>query len=445
MLARAQEFESKAPDFRAIPHDDCIPTFRLATWRGILSGTLGVASTNRRALLRVRAKLDPGRLREAARRLIARHPVLTSRVATRAGSPLLMLGSCNPEEPAWFDLQGIGAQQRPEEAQRLASQFTWLPFDLQSGPLFRVLLIRLEPDDHVFGFAIHHLVSDAVSCSLLLEQLWSEYHASTSRDTGESTARMLRYEHYLLATGEWMRGAAGQSALRRYTQQVTAGSGVAPAAGVEGARVEAAISCDATSSKCLADLAARRQSTLFLLLVAAVAVALQSHDDRVTIGGVVDGREDPRFRAAVGYFSDRVYWSIDVSGNPTFTELLHRVRQATAAVLPYRYVRSDHLLEHLAAERRPLAAPVLNFRVRPRGAGARTARVERFEVPPPAFRSNPGPAIPYWISLVDSGQGISGTVNGVADCAPRFVARLGAVLRRVADSDTVRLSSLVPS
>jgi hypothetical protein len=190
----------------------------------------------------------------------------------------------------------------------------------------------------------------------------------------------LRYEHYLLAMDEWVNGPPGQKALDHRAKRLIEGGANeilrdADTAASRADDPEIPMGFDGALVKRMRALTLTQNATTFLLLVAALAIALDCpvSNDVVIIGGVINGRENPRFRTAVGYFSDRMYWSIDLSGSPPFTEVLRRVRRAVADTAQFQYVRSDHLRERLREAGRGFSAPVLNFRTAPEIVGPRSS------------------------------------------------------------------------
>ena len=323
--------------------------------------------------------LSVGRVRAASARAIDRHPVLMSVLASDENNPVLLMRGCSVADLTFADVSALDSSLRIPEAGRIASHHVWTPFDLHRGPLFRPMLIRLQRQRHVLGFAMHHLVSDAISCSILLQDLCEFLRPAGAARS--KPARHAGYEHYLLGMHEWILGSAGQEALACQTRHIIEGGAGASLRHAQVAEanedpVDVPLSLDEVLTSRMRRLAMRHGASVFLLLVAIVAIAMErrASDDAVIVGGVITGRENPGFHTAVGYFSDRAYWNVDVSGNPPFSELLQRIRREFAECARHQYVRSDFLLESLRQAGQDFAAPILNFRVATRGTHRRSDR-----------------------------------------------------------------------
>jgi hypothetical protein len=202
------------------------------------------------------------------------------------------------------------------------------------------------------------------------------------------------------------------------------------------------ISFDARLSSSLHVTARAMRTTPCILLLAAQYVLLSRLTGLtdVTIGFVILGREIPGLHHAVGYLTDRVYYRVDLTGDPSFTDITHRVRAALIEATPHQFVRSD-IVKGLMPEKR-VVAPMFNFRSANDDDLAPTPRsVTRFPVPPARVESRTCPEMAYWLTLKGSHRGIRGHIRFGGGVISGIVPTLTSVVTQAVASPDRKLNS----
>jgi hypothetical protein len=128
--------------------------------------------------LRLRGRLDVDAVRRSLRAIVGRHEALRTVFRESAAGPVQIVSSGRRAAPALVDLGGLPAPPRDREARRLTAAELQRPFDLARGPLLRVVLVRLEHDDHLALLAMHHIVSDGWSMGTFVRELVELYSAA---------------------------------------------------------------------------------------------------------------------------------------------------------------------------------------------------------------------------------------------------------------------------
>ena len=305
-----------------------------------LSG--GTPINNRLGAIRVRGALDVARLAGALDEVLRRHDVLRARFPVHERRPRQELGDAAPIELPVRDVDADGVEAR---ARSLAAE----SFDLAAGGLYRFELLRLGEDDHVLLCVFHHIVFDGWSMSVLVQDLARAF-------AGEPGVDAVAYADF----AAWQRARVESGALEaqlEYWRSQLAEPPPAlslPGAGeatddATGARIDLVL--DRRLHAALLELGRAEGTTLFMTLAAAFEVWLHrwSGADEFAFGTLVSGRSHPACEHALGLFANTLVLRADLSGEPSFREVLARVRATALAA----YASSDVPFEVVVRELRP--------------------------------------------------------------------------------------------
>jgi natural product biosynthesis luciferase-like monooxygenase protein len=319
----------------------------------------GNIAYNNAMALRLRGPLDAGALHRAVQEVVCRHEVLrTTYHATEDGVTQLVHPSIEIELP----VQPAG----PDDVAGLARAHAREPFALDRGPLLRARLLRLAPTEHVLLISMHHIVSDGWSAGVLVTELGGLYQAFARGERPPLPPLPIQYADYAVALRErhdsgalateldyWRRALAGVPPLELPIDRPRP-----PVQGQQGARTPVHI--DQSGAGALAGLCRATGATPFMVLYAALATLLHRHTGQtdLAIGTAVAGRTRPATEALVGVFINTVVIRTDLAGDPTFTELLDRVKAAVLAALAHQEVPFERLVDALQVPRSRSRAPL---------------------------------------------------------------------------------------
>lgn len=309
--------------------------------------------------VRIEGALDSERLRRAIEALHVRHEPLRTKFREIAGRPLqIILPVVNVELPV-DDLTYLGGDERDAAVRRIARIEGCRPFDLNELPVLRTRLLRLAGQEHVLLASLHHIAGDAWSIRLLWRDLVELY----AGDAGERIARLpelhVQYADYaqwqvrMLGTEElgrllayWRRRLAGLPTLDLPTDHRR------PALQNErGARFEFEI--PATLSARIGELALNLQVTRFMILAAGfqTLVGRICGADDVPVGVPVACRDRAEVQDLIGCFVNLIVLRGDLSGNPSFREVVGRVRETALEAFAHQHLPFEKLVEAIQPER----------------------------------------------------------------------------------------------
>ncbi len=324
------------------------------------------------AIVRLSGELHLPALGRAFFELVCRHEILRTRFSSDGDRPLQVVDQPPPPEMPLVDLGRLPAAARELEARRLATAEVRRPFHLERGPLLRVTLLRLTTDEHMIVAAMHHIVSDGWSKGILIGELASLYGACSAGEEPELPALPVQYVDYAHWQRTWLEGDALEEQLAYWRQQL---GGPLPTCELPTDRPRSAVhtSVGARHSIALPEaltrdlqtLAVGRGATLFMTLLAAFAVLLHRATGQrdLIVGTNIAGRDRSEIEGLIGFFLNVLVLRIDASGNPSFEELLARVRTAALGAYAHQDLPFDKLVEELKPSRDPARQPFAQLKV----------------------------------------------------------------------------------
>ncbi|WP_225830732.1 non-ribosomal peptide synthetase [Streptomyces sp. NK08204] len=311
--------------------------------------------------LRIRGPLDVPALRASLSELVARHEVLRTRFITDAdGSPGQVVDPPRPLPVAVHDLRSVtGEAAREEAATALVDTEGFRPMDLATGPMVRALLLRLADDEHLLSLTVHHIAFDGWSVGVLSRELAALYGARVAGTAAGLSDPPLQYADFAVWQRQWFAGEvlaeqldywrgrlAGTEPLELPTDRRRparrSGKGAmltfrVPAQTADGAR----------------RLSKETGASLFMTLLAVFQVVLSrySGQEDIAVGTPIAGRNRAEIENMIGFFVNTLVMRTDLSGDPTFTELLDRVKDTALGAYDHQDLPFERLVEELAPQR----------------------------------------------------------------------------------------------
>ncbi|HEV2863961.1 MAG TPA: amino acid adenylation domain-containing protein [Pyrinomonadaceae bacterium] len=310
--------------------------------------------------VRCEAGLDVAALERSLGEIVRRHEILRTRFVTVEGQPAQVIAPAEGFELSRTDLRSLPESEREAELERLVTAETRRPFDLARGPLVRGGLVRLGEDDYVALICLHHIVSDGWSTGVLVRELTELYGAFSAGLTPALAPLPIQYADFASWQREWLSGEVLESELAYWRQRLE-GRPALLALPTDRPRPAVQTSRGATRSMTLSgevtrglrELCRREGATLFMTLLAALKVQLSRYagQEDVVVGTPIANRNRPEVEGLIGFFVNTLVLRTDLSGSPTFLELLGRVRSDTLEAYAHQDLPFEKLVEALQPER----------------------------------------------------------------------------------------------
>ncbi|MDZ4344077.1 MAG: condensation domain-containing protein, partial [Candidatus Binatia bacterium] len=310
--------------------------------------------------LRLAGPLNIAALEQSLNEIMRRHEALRTVFPTVEGEPVqIITPSLNRSLPV-IDLRDRPESEREEEARRLAGEEARRPFDLARGPVFRATLIRLGEDDHALVLAMHHIVSDGWSMGVLHRELSVLYQAFSHSQPSPLAELPIQYADYAVWQRQWLQGEVLEGQLSYWKKQLEGAPGVLnlptdhPRLAVQSYRgARRSIELSKELSQGLKALSRKEGVTLFMTLLAAFQTLLYRYtrQEDVVVGSPIANRKRTEVEGLIGFFVNTLVLRTDLSGNPSFREVLHRVRKVALEAYEHQDLAFEKLVEELNPER----------------------------------------------------------------------------------------------
>jgi amino acid adenylation domain-containing protein len=316
--------------------------------------------------LRLRGPLDTDALGRALDVLVQRHESLRTRFPSVDGEPAQVVDAARPVPLARADLAGVGdAAEREAALHALNAAEAARPFDLANGPLLRCTLARLGEGEHAMLFTLHHIVCDGWSMAILASEVSALYGAFSEGGDASLAPLPVQYAGFAAWQREWLASDAVQSQMGYWRERL---AGVPPLElptdrprpAVQGHRGGSEpLTLSVAASDALRRLSRAEGATVFMTLLAALQLLLSrlSGQDDFAIGSPIAGRTRAETEGLIGFFLNNLVLRADLGGDPTFRELLGRVRETTLGAFAHQEIPFERLIEELRPPRDPARTP----------------------------------------------------------------------------------------
>lgn len=327
----------------------------------------GKATYNVPGATRLAGRLNKAALEQTLSEILRRHESLRTTFVQKNGSPYQVIAPAEPLHLPVINLEDLPKTDRETEALRLATEEARKPFDLAKGPLFRALLVRLKEDEHVLVLNIHHIVTDGWSMGVFTRELVALYAAFSNGQPSPLPDLQIQFADFAIWQRNWLQGKVLEDQLSYWRQQLRDAPPLLqlptdrPRPALQTCRGNhKTLTLSKSLSAALRMLTQREDFTLFETLLAAFKILLSyySGQDDIIVGSPVANRNRQELEDLIGYFVNMLPLRTDLSGNPTFKELLSRVHKITMGAYAHQDLPFGKLVEELRIQRDASRNPI---------------------------------------------------------------------------------------
>ena len=411
----------------------------------------GNPTYNMPAAFRLKGLLHVAALEQSLNEIIRRHASLRTTFSMVDGEPVQVIAPSEGRSMAVVDLRDYPEGEREEEARRRVREEAGRPFNLARGPLFRSKLLRLGEDDHVLLLTMHHIVSDGWSMGLLYHELSMLYRAFVNGEPSPLSELPIQYADFAVWQREWLQGSVLANQISYWKKQLDNLSTLQlptdwPRPAVQtyrGARESVLLAKDLSGK--LKALSRKESVTPFMTLLAAFQILMHRYtgQDDIAVGSPIAGRNRCEIEGLIGFFLNTLVMRTDVSGNPTFVELLARVRKMALDVYAHQDLPFERLVEELQPQRNLSRTPVFQvffnmLTLDDRGLKLDGLTVEQFGHADPHSKFD----LTLYVREQEQRIGFALVYNADLFCRPRMVEMLGQfvfLLEQIVETPGLRI------
>lgn len=297
-------------------------------------------------------------LNKSINEIVSRHESLRTTFELLEGQPVQVIHPTLTVALPVVNLSEQTAALQASEVERLTNDIIQKPFDLASDSLLRGMLLQTGEQEHLLLFSIHHIVCDGWSVQVLTQELAALYAAFCAGKSSPLSELPIQYPDFSVWQHQWLQGEREKTQLAYWKQQLADASTTLmptdrprpPVQSFKGAIATFKLSSGLTEK--LKSLSNRQGVTLFMTLLTAFQAQLYRYTNQqdICIGSPIANRNHTDIEGLIGFFVNTLVLRTDLSGNPSFLELLKRVREVCVNAYAHADITFERLVEELHPE-----------------------------------------------------------------------------------------------
>ncbi|WP_442938107.1 amino acid adenylation domain-containing protein [Nostoc sp.] len=310
--------------------------------------------------LRLVGNLNQAALEQSLQEIIHRHEALRTNFVTVDGQPTQIIQTETNWTVSVLEWQHLPPAKQEIATQQLAQEQALLPFDLVNEALIRATLVVLNKTEHILLVCMHHVVSDGWSMGVFIQELAALYKAYSQGQPSPLAPLPIQYADFAIWQREWLQGDVLQTQLNYWQQQLKDAPALLslptdrPRPAVQtfvGAYQEFALSVELTNR--LTKLSQEGGCTLFMTLLTAFDILLYRYTGvaDILVGTPIANRDRSEIEGLIGFFVNTLVMRTNLADDPSFNELLGRVRQIALGAYTHQELPFEMLVEALHPER----------------------------------------------------------------------------------------------
>jgi amino acid adenylation domain-containing protein len=318
-------------------------------------------------VFRLSGRLDRSALRQALNSMVHRHEILRTTFRLVKEEPVQVVGPAREVPIREIDLVPLAESAWERKALALVQAEVDRPFDLCSDLMLRATVVRLSDDENILVLMSHHIASDGWSKGILFRELAALYNAALTKQPAALPELPIQYADFASWQKKWIKGELLQKQIEYWRTQLAGAPSLLelptdyprPAVQGFGGAIESRVFSSELAQR-LKALSQREGATLFMTLLASFQLLLSRYagQDDVVVGTPIAGRTRPEMEPLIGDFVNMLAIRADLAGDPSFLELVRRVKEVALQAYDNQDVPFESLVEELEHGRDMSRAPI---------------------------------------------------------------------------------------
>ncbi|MEA5525869.1 non-ribosomal peptide synthetase [Nodularia spumigena] len=399
--------------------------------------------------------LNISALEKAIAEIVQRHEVIRTSFSVVDESPIQVINAHPQLKMQVLDWRQLTAEDQLSKTQHLAKEELQQPFDLSNPPLLRVKLLQLADKSHLLLLVIHHIVCDGWSMDIFRRELFTLYTAFCAEETSPLPSLSLQYADFAHWQRQWLQGEVLQNQLNYWQKQLADVPPLLelptdqPRPSVQSFKGRSEfLQLDLDLIQKLKRLSQESGTTLFMTLLTAFTLLLSrySGQDDIVVGSAIANRNRRETESLIGFFVNTLALRTNLQGNPTFLELLERVKQVTLDAYDHQDLPFEKLIDELGLERSLSHHPL--FQV---AFSLQSGNQEKLEIPGLTWTrfewENTTTLFDLSLIFRETSQGLTGEWEYATDLfeaqtIQRMTGHLQVLLKGIVDNPNQRINTL---
>lgn len=357
-----------APALKPAPDDNHLPLSYAQQRLWFLTQLMpGSNAYNLPAEMALDGTVSIGTLEQSFSEVLRRHQALRTTFVLVGSQPVQRINPAPRFTLPLVDLNRLAAVERPIVAERLRQEVALRPFDLESGPLVRAALVRVDEQESLFLLNMHHIVTDGWSTGVLLHDVETIYFSYSKGQPSPLPELEVQYADYARWQRDWLQGEVLEEEVAFWRRQLEGAPTLLDLEtdhprqllrSLKGAQHPVVFS--ETVSRWLREFHRQEGATLFMALMAGFHALLWRYTGQndILVGTPIAGRSRVELEPMIGFFVNMIPIRTSFTRCPTFRELVHQVRDSALAAYTHQELPFDKLVEELQPRRAPGRNPI---------------------------------------------------------------------------------------
>ncbi len=382
--------------------------------------------------LRIRGKFDTRVLQQAVNEIVRRHEVLRTTYRMEDGEIWQEIGPAESVLVFWDDLTILDAQERELKTEQLVNEEAQKPFDLAHGPLLRIKVLKLGELEHAVEATMHHIVSDGWSKAIFIREFAALYQAFSQGEVSPLAELPVQYADYVLWQRTLLKGEFLNQQLKYWQQQLSGletldlPTDYARPVTMSDKGASIKLTFDEALTMRLKQFSQAEGATPFMVLLAAFQILMKiyagQHD--IAVGTPIANRRKIETEALIGFFVNTLVLRSNLGGNPSFREVLQRVRQVTLGAYQHQDVPFEKIVEELHPDRHLSRSPLFQVMMTLQNIEAPQMEIAGLQVVPYNLEFSVA-KFDLLLALSESTHGLIGEISYALDLfVPETIHRL---------------------
>ena len=351
----------------------------------------GLSTYNMPAAVRLNGPFNLAALEQSLNEIVKRHESLRTTFGMAGGQPAQVIAPTLEIKLPIVELRKLAVGERETEVRRLVTAEAQRPFDLSQGPLLRGTVLRLGDEEHVGLLTMHHIVSDGWSAGILVRELAILYVATCAGGSSPLPALPIQYADFAHWQRQWLQGEVLETQIAYWKKQLTGAPDLIdlptdhPRPAVQSFRgAHQSLVLPKHLQEDFKALSRQEGVTQFMTFLAAFTVLLHRYtsQDDLIVGTPIANRNRLETEGLIGLFVNTLVLRTDLSGNPSFRDLLRRVREVCLGAYGHQDLPFDRLVEELHAKRDLSRNPLFQVMFELHNASRRTIELPGLTLSP---------------------------------------------------------------
>jgi amino acid adenylation domain-containing protein/non-ribosomal peptide synthase protein (TIGR01720 family) len=388
--------------------------------------------------VRLEGTLNLAALEQSFHEILRRHEVLRTNFRTVEGQAIAVISLTKSQLLSVIDLSELPSAQRETKVKQLAIAEAQQPFNLEVDTLLRVKLLRLSEQEYVTLLTMHHVVSDAWSIDVLVRELATLYQAFCQGQPSPLPEIEIQYADFAAWHRQWLEKEVLESQLAYWRKQLDGAPAVLelptdyPRPAIQSSRGATYSFClSKDQSLAIKSLSRQQGSTLFMTLLAAFKTLLHRYtgSNDIVIGSPIANRNHSQIEGLIGFFVNTLVLRTNLAGNPSFSELLHRVKEVALGGYTHQDTPFELLVENIKPQRDLSHTPL--FQVMFVLQNAQNSEIELPGLTLSTLETDSGTAkFDLTLDMRETAQGLVGTLEYNIDLfEPQTIQRMAGHLQ----------------